>query len=184
MGLDEMVADIDAAAAAEAGAMLKEAAGEKDRLLAEAKERARRMMEDRLAEAERQIAQIRMRESSGAELEVKRARLAMERQLLSEASEAAHQRISALMGPQDEELLGAILGHHGVRGSKIFGARKNESYLQTRLEYTYAGNIDCIGGVLFESPDGLVRMDFTYDAILRELVERTTKDIYDILFRR
>jgi V/A-type H+-transporting ATPase subunit E len=184
MGLDEMVAEIDAAAAEEAGAIMNEAAGEKDRLLAEARERARRMMGDRLAEAERQIAQIRVREMAGAELEVKRARLAMERQLLSEASGAAHKRISAMMPSQDEELLGAILGKHGVRGHRIFGAKRNEQFLRTRPEYAFAGNIDCTGGVLFESPDGLERMDFTYDAILKELVERTTREIYDILFRR
>jgi len=184
MGLDEMVADIEAAAAAEAGAILKEAAGERDKMLAEAGERARRMMEDRLAEAERLIAQIRLRESSGAELEVKRARLAMERELLTEASEAARQKISALPQAQDEELLQAILARNGVRGFRIFGAPKNEKYLRTRPEYTFAGSIGCLGGVLFESPDGLVRMDFTYDAILRELVERTTRDIYDMLFGR
>jgi len=184
MGLEEVIGDIDAASRADAEAILKEAEQERQRLLADANEKARRLMEESLGEAERQSAQIRVREMSGAELELKRARLAMERDILAAASEGARRKVSALPRPQDEELLLVILGKSGAAGFRIFSAPKNEDFLRTQLEYPYAGNIDCLGGILFESPDGSVRMDFTYDAILREVVERVTKDIYDILFRR
>jgi len=184
MGLDEVVAEIDAAAAADAGAVLKQAAQEKELLLAEAREKARSLTQERLAEAQRQLDRTRVREIAGAELEVKRARLSMERDILAAAAEGAARKVSALPQPQDEELLLAILKKAGAPGFRIFSARKNEAFLRTRLEYTYAGNIECLGGVLLESPDGSVRMDFTYEAIMRDVVERTTKDIYDLLFRR
>jgi V/A-type H+-transporting ATPase subunit E len=184
MGLDEVVADIEAAAAADAAAILKEAAQERDKLLAEAREKARSLTEERLAEAQRQLDRTRVREIAGAELEVKRARLSMERDLLAAAAEGAARKVSALPRDQDEALLLAILRKAASPGFRIFGAPKNEAFLRTRLEYSFAGDIDCLGGVLLESPDGSVRMDFTYEAILRDVVERTTKDIYDLLFRR
>jgi V/A-type H+-transporting ATPase subunit E len=184
MGLDEVVADIEAAAAADVEAILKEAGREREKLLSEAREKARQLTQERLAQAERQLAQARVRELAGAELEIKRARLAMERDHLAAAAEGARRKVSALPRSQDEELLQAILGKAGAPGFRIFSAPKNEAFLRTRLEFTYAGNIDCLGGVLFESPDATVRMDFTYDAILQEVVERLTKDIYDMLFRR
>jgi V/A-type H+-transporting ATPase subunit E len=184
MGLDEVVGDIEDAGRARAGATMKEADEEKGKLLSDAKEKARQMMDVALREAERQAAQIRVREMSGAELEVKRARLVMERDLLTAASEGASKKVAALPRSQDEGLLLAILGKNGVPGYRMFSAAKNEAFLRTRLEFTYAGNIDCLGGVLFESPDGSVRMDFTYDTILREVVERTMRDIYEIIFPR
>jgi len=184
MGLHEVVGDIEAAGRARAEAIMREAEEEKGRLLSDAKEKARQMMDEALREAGRQAAQIRVREMSGAELDVKRARLVMERDLLAAASEGARKKVAALPRSQDEELLLAILGKNGVPGYRIFSAKKNESFLRTRLEFTYAGNIDCLGGVLFESPDGSVRMDFTYDTILLEVVERTMRDIYEMLFPR
>ncbi|RQD81652.1 V-type ATP synthase subunit E, partial [Methanosalsum natronophilum] len=42
--------------------------------------------------------------------------------------------------------------------------------------------IDCVGGVIIEDEDGKVRLDYTYESILKEVNERSLKEISDILF--
>ena len=39
-----------------------------------------------------------------------------------------------------------------------------------------------IGGIVLENEDGTVRLDFTYDSILKNVYERSLKQISDILY--
>ncbi len=184
MGLDEVVGDILAAGRATAEAAVKEAETERERMLSEAREKAHLLKEERLREAARSCAQARVRELAAAELEVKRARLAMERDLLEAAADGARRRVAALSPKEDEALLGIILQRTATPGYRIFSAPKSESYLRAAAPDRFAGTINCLGGLVLESPDGTVRMDFTYDTILRDTVDRMMRDIYGILFAR
>jgi V/A-type H+-transporting ATPase subunit E len=184
MGLDEVVGDILAAARAKADAIISEAESERGRMLEQARESARLLREERLREAGRVVAQLRVRELSAAELEVKRARLAMERDLLEAATSGARARVAALPPAEDEALLSAILRKGAAPGFRIYSAKRNEPFLRNGSPFPYAGSTSCLGGLVFESADGSVRMDYTYDAVLRETVERTMRDIYGVLFAR
>ncbi|MCD4704024.1 MAG: hypothetical protein K8R64_07010 [Methanosarcinaceae archaeon] len=46
----------------------------------------------------------------------------------------------------------------------------------------YAGNIDCIGGVVIENEDGTIRLDYRYDVILKNVYEHSLKNTSEILF--
>jgi len=184
MGLEEVVGDILAAGRAKAEQLRKEAESERDRLLDDAMQRSHRLREGRMQEAVRLIAQIRVRELAAAELEVRRARLAMERDLLELAAQGARQKVAALPRAEDEALLSAILAKGTEAGFRLFSARRSEAFLRSGSPLPYAGSISCIGGLVLESPDGTIRMDYTYDTILRETVDRTMREIYGILFAR
>lgn len=182
MGLDDVAGDIRAAGKARAEAILKEAREEKEKLLSEAAEKARGLKEDRAREAQKAVAQLRVQELSAADLEVKRNRLSMERALLEAAAQKARERLAGLPASEDEALLSALL-KKCPPGYRVHSAKRNEAFIRSRPSVPYAGNIRCLGGVMFESPDGTVRMDFTYDTMLKEVVERTLKDIHDLLFK-
>jgi V/A-type H+-transporting ATPase subunit E len=183
MGLEEVVGDILAAARARADAVVKDADAERDKLLEQSRDKARILKEERLREAQRGAAQLRVRELAAAELEVKRARLAMERDILEAAASGARERVAAMSPAEDEALLGRLLRDGAVPGYRIYSARRNEPFMR-RASPLYAGVTDCLGGLVFESPDGSVRIDSTYDTVLRQAVERTMRDIYGVLFPR
>jgi V/A-type H+/Na+-transporting ATPase subunit E len=182
MGLDEVREEILSAGRAAAQAVLAEAEAEAARMTAEANKRARAVVAEKLQQAERRARQLRVQELASSELEGKRARLAMERELLEAAAEQARASIAALPKDQDERLLERILAKHSVFGYRVYSARKNEAFLRAMPSVEYAGNVNCLGGILFESRDGTVRMDFTYDTMLRDLVERNMKEIARLLF--
>ena len=182
MGLEEVVGDIEAAGKASAEAIVREAEQERGRLLSEARAKAGRLSGERLKEAERALIQLRARELSGAELEVKRLRLSMETELLEAAAAGARDRVARLTPAQDEALLRALLKRGEGPQYGIYSAKRNEAFLRTSTPLPYKGNIDCLGGLVLESADGTVRMDLTYDTILRDVVERDLWEIHKVLF--
>ena len=182
MGLEAVSEEILSEGRAAAAAVISEAEAEAARMKAEAAERARAVVAERLQQAERRARQLRVQELAAAELEGKRARLVMEREMLEAASGQARASIGALPREVDERLILRILSRHSAPGYRVYSAPKNEPYLRAMPSVEYAGKVNCLGGILFESRDGSVRMDFTYDTILRDLVERNMKEIARILF--
>lgn len=182
MGLDEVAEEILSAGRAAARSVVKEAETESERLLAEAREKARAAGEERLRQAEKRARQLRVQELAAAELEGKRARLAMEREMLEAAAAQARELLASLPREQDERMLLEILKRHSAPGYRVFSAKKNEPFLRAMPSLEYGGNVKCLGGILFENRDGSVRMDFTYDTMLRDVVEHNMKEIARILF--
>jgi V/A-type H+-transporting ATPase subunit E len=182
MGLDEVAEEILAKGRAAAESVLKEAESERARLMAEARGRAQAMTDEKLQQAEKRARQIRVQELAAAELEGKRARLVMEREILEAAAESARAMMANLPKEQDERLVLEILRKNPAPGYRVFSARRNEAFLRALPSVEYGGNLNCLGGILYESSDGSVRMDFTYDTMLKDLVERNMKEIARLLF--
>ncbi|MEM2869343.1 MAG: V-type ATP synthase subunit E family protein [Thermoplasmata archaeon] len=181
MGLEQVVEDILAEGERRATSILAEARAEREKILSEARERARELREKRLAEAEKEAAQLRVRELASAELEAKRNRLRMEREMLEAAAEAARRRISALQGAEEEAILERLL-KKVPPGYRVLSCPRNEEFLRRRLGSAYAGTVNCLGGLILESPDASVRIDLTYDTIFKEVVESTMKEVHTLLF--
>jgi V/A-type H+-transporting ATPase subunit E len=182
MGLDEVAEEILSAGRESAEEVLRQARAEAERLVAEAQEKAVAVREEKTEQAERRARQMRVQELASAELEGKRARLVMEKDVLAAASERARAMLGALPAEQDQRMLGSILKKHSSPGFRVFGAPRNESFLRSQPGVEFAGTVKCLGGILFESQDGTVRMDFTYDTLLGDIVERNMKEVARILF--
>jgi V/A-type H+-transporting ATPase subunit E len=182
LGLDEVAEEILAAGRASAEAVLKEAEQQSAELTSEAREKARATGEEKFRQAEKRAYQLRVQELASAELEGKRARLVMEREILEAASEKGRSLLASIPRDQDERMLAEIIKKYASPGYRVFSAAKNESFLRSMPSVEYGGNVPCLGGILFESRDGSVRMDYTYDTMLHDLVERNMKEIARILF--
>jgi V/A-type H+-transporting ATPase subunit E len=184
MGLEEVAGEILAEGKARAESLVSEAARERERLLGEARLRAHEVQDQRMRQAAEEVAKLRVRKLASAELEVKRARLAMERDLLEAVARGARDRVAAMAPPEDELHLLAVLRRVQGPSMRLYSAPRNEAFLRRAASLQYAGNIDCLGGLVLESPDGTVRMDHTYDTILRDALERLTRELYGMLFAR
>ena len=182
MGLEEVAEEILSAGRAQAEEVLRQARAEADSLAAAAQRKADALRQERMQQAERRARQMRVQELASAELAGKRARLAMEKEVLEAAAERARAMLSALPAEQDQRMLSAILRKRSQPGFRVLGAARNEQFLRSQPGVEFGGTVKCLGGVLFESRDGEVRMDFTYDNMLQEIVERNMKEVARILF--
>jgi V/A-type H+-transporting ATPase subunit E len=80
-----------------------------------------------------------------------------------------------------EKLLSVLIEKYKADGVRIYSNKNSEAIVKKLSSLSYAGNIDSIGGVVQENKDGTVRLDFTYDSILKNVYERSLKQISDIL---
>jgi len=81
-----------------------------------------------------------------------------------------------------EELLKNIINKYEASGARVYSSKDSEDIVKKLTSLSYAGNLDAIGGIVLENEDGTVRLDFTYDSILKNVYERSLKQISDILY--
>jgi len=87
-----------------------------------------------------------------------------------------------LPAKKQEELLKAIIEANEGNGSRIYSNKDSEEVVRKLSSLEYVGNVDCIGGVVIENDEGTIRLDYTYDIILKNANEQSLIQTSDILF--
>ncbi|NHN46715.1 V-type ATP synthase subunit E [Halostella sp. JP-L12] len=191
MSLETVVEDIRDEARARADEIRAQGEERAAEIVSEAEEDA----EETLAEAEEQveaeIEQEREQKLSSAKLEAKQQRLEARRGLLQEVRESVEAELADLGGDQREELTRALLDAASVEFDEgddvLVYAREDDEALVTGIiedydGYEYAGEVDCLGGVVVESDQSRVRVNNTFDSVLADVWEDNLKEISARLF--
>ena len=191
MSLETVVEDIRDEARARAEEIRSEADERADDIVAEAEADAEAIREEREAEVEREIAQEREQRLSSAKLEAKQARLGARRDVLEDVRADVEAAIADLEGDRREELTRELLSaavdefDDGAQ-LKIYGRAADQSLVEDILtEYddaSFAGEQECLGGVVVESEASRVRVNNTFDSVLESVWEENLKAISDRLF--
>ncbi|WP_159898914.1 V-type ATP synthase subunit E [Salinirussus salinus] len=192
MSLDTVVEDIRDEARAQAEEIRAEAEERADEVVAEAEAEAERIREEREREATRQVEQEREQKLSSAKLEAKQARLEARREVLQDVRDEVEQAIAGLEDGR-EELTRALLEDAAAEFDdddtvEVYGRADDQELLESILEdydgYEYAGEFDCLGGVVAESAGSRVRVKNTFDSVLDEVWEDNLKAVSDRLFEQ
>ncbi len=192
MSLDTVVEDIRDEARARAEEIRQAADERAEEIVAAAEEDAEAIREEAEAEAEREVAQEREQKVSSAKLEAKQARLEARRDVLADVHEAVEDRIAAIEGDRREELTRALLEAAATEFEgddvAVYGRAEDEQLLTDLLDeyegFSYAGEYDCLGGVVVESERSRLRVNNTFDSILEDVWEDELKEISDRLFEQ
>ncbi|MEA1868964.1 MAG: V-type ATP synthase subunit E [Euryarchaeota archaeon] len=188
MGLENVVSDILKSAKAEVSAIEADRDSEVSSIVEEAKRTGERTTGEKVASAEEEAKRIRKQEISGANLEVRRMMLNTRKGVLDETQKQTAERLHEL---DIESLIRSLIRAHSGDATRVYSSRQDQpiverlcdELLETKLtKLEYAGNIDCIGGIVLETEDETVRLDYTFDTILSEVSERSMKQISGILF--
>ena len=191
MSLDTVVEDITEQAHARAEEIREEAEAQATEIVESANDDAERILEEAEEEAERQIEREREQRLSSAKLEAKQERLEARRDTLEMVRERAEDAIAELSGDRREELTRALLEASSAQFDesdtvRVYGRADDEELLESILEaydgYEYAGEHDCLGGVVVESDASRVRVNNTFDSVLEDVWEDNLKAINSRLF--
>jgi len=182
MGLDIVIKDIQNGAQAEVTKIKAEADARVSEILNEAKDAQKKMLGDSLAEAEDDLKNLHQQVLSSANLDVKRIRLNKRKELLDQVYNKTLESIKSMPASKAEKLLSDLIGKHEAEGVKIYSNKNSEAVVKKSSSLSYAGDIDCFGGIVLENDDRTVRLDFTYDSILKNAYERSLKQMSDILY--
>lgn len=192
MSLDTVVEDIKEQASARADEIRAAAEADAEDIVAEAKADAQKLREDRLDEAAREIEQEREQQLSSAKLEAKQARLEARRDAIQSVRDEVESAI-AEMTEDREDLTLALLDAAATEFDddetvQVYGRADDRDLLESLLEdyegFEYAGEVDCLGGVVVESETSRVRVKNTFDSVFEEVWEDNLREISDRLFEQ
>jgi V/A-type H+-transporting ATPase subunit E len=190
MSLDTVVEDIRDDARARADEIREEAEQEADELVRAAEADAEEIRDERAAEVEATVEQEREQRLSSATLEAKQSRLAARREILEEVRETVEDELAGLSGEDREELTRALLdaaaaAFDDADDVTLYGRADDADLLEEladEYDFEYAGEYDCLGGVVAESDQSRVRVNNTFDSVLDDVWEDNLREISDHLF--
>jgi V/A-type H+-transporting ATPase subunit E len=191
MSLDTVEEDIRDEARARAEEILADAEARAEEIVEEAEVGAEEIREEREAEVERTVEQEREQKLSSAKLKAKQERLEARRDVLEDVRERVEQEIATLGGDTREELTRALLEAAKAEFDAdddlaVYGRPADASLLEEiaadhdRVEY--AGEYDCLGGVVVESEGSRIRVNNTFDSVLEDVWEDNLREVSDRLF--
>jgi len=191
MSLDTVAEDIREEARARAEELREEGRVRAEEIRDEAEADAEEIREEAREGVERTIEQEREQTLSSAKLEAKQKRLAARRETLQSVRDAVEEAVAGLAGDRREELTRALVDvtteEFGDADSvQVYGRAADEALLTDVLAdyegYEWAGEHDCLGGVVVESEASRVRVNNTFDSVLEEVWEDNLREISERLF--
>jgi V/A-type H+-transporting ATPase subunit E len=193
MSLDTVVEDIRDEARARAEEIREEGERRAEEIITEAEADADEIREQAEQDVERTIEQEREQEFSSAKLTAKQERLEARRDMLEQVRGRVEEEIVDLSGEQREQLTRELLEattdeFDDDADVAVYGASGDEELLESLLDefegYSYAGEYDCLGGVVVESEQSRVRVNNTFDSIIEDVWDENLKQISDRLFEQ
>ena len=191
MSLDTVVEDIRDEARARAEEIREEGDRRAEEIVAEAEQDAGELLEARERRVEQQLSQEREQALSSAKLEAKQQRLEARRDALETVRDAVEAEIVAIDGERREALTRSLVDaaateFDDAESVQVFGRADDESLLADLLAdydgWSFAGEYDCLGGVVVESETSRVRVNNTFDSVLEQVWDDELKQISDRLF--
>jgi V/A-type H+-transporting ATPase subunit E len=148
----------------------------------------KRIQEDRTKaekKIEASIALMEQQEISSVELESKKMLLAAQRQAMEELREQVLSELASYPSEKRKKLYAKLvararkeLGNCGVYSNK-----EDKALLQLPSSMSVEGEIECVGGLVFESKDKSVRLDYRFESLLDDVWNRNMQEIFARLFR-
>ncbi|ERG95325.1 V-type ATP synthase subunit E [Haloquadratum walsbyi] len=191
MSLDTVVEDIRGEARARANEIQADADERVEKIISDAESDAEAILEKRKSEIEEQIEREREQALSSANLEAKQNRLEARRDILDDVLDHVESELASVSGTRRERLTeplltAAISEFDDDETVKIYARADDTNLLNSLLEEyeraEYAGEYDCLGGVVAEGQRSRVRVNNTFDSILDTVWEETLGDVSEQLF--
>ena len=184
MGLEKLVEDILQKGRERANEIIREGETERDEQVRSADEGIRRTREKAEKKTDAHIAQMEQHELSSAELESRKTLLAAQREVLEDLKDRSLAELANYPEDKRRMLYDKLFAKaKGILGDCVVYSNKADSaWLKPPAGVVKGGVIDCAGGLVFESKDGSVRLDYRFETMLDEVWNDKMSEIYSQLF--
>jgi V/A-type H+-transporting ATPase subunit E len=148
----------------------------------------KRIVDERLKAEKRTaalISQMEQQELSSAELESKKAMLAAQRQVMEDLKEQVLHELEGYPADKRKRFYSKLVSKvkKDLGECSVYSNKNDKVLLQLPSSMTYAGAVECRGGLVFESKDRSFRLDYRFESMLDDVWNRDIQEIYAKLFR-
>ncbi|NLV26245.1 MAG: V-type ATP synthase subunit E [Methanomicrobiales archaeon] len=190
MGLEAVIAEIKEKGRNTSETILKEAETKKVEILNIAQQKSEAIKVAAQDEVEKFSSHIISQEEAAGHLAVKREFLNKQKELMDEVYQEVLQKISDMPESFHQESISSLLtkAKAEINEGKVSCCARDEKALQAVLtksefsEFSFGQIIDIDGGIIVESEDGNLQVDFSYRTFLSQVWESGLKEASDTLF--
>jgi len=182
MALEDVEKQVAANGRNEADRIAKQAKAEASNIMADARAEAQKIKTEYQENASQQVDRLRQRYLSAANLEVKKARLGAEKEVLAYVRDSFFTALKDMPKEKREEALKKLAAMGGMEKGRVYASEQDAELVRKVTGLEFAGNIDCLGGLVVESEDGSVSMVYTFDTIAEDVWSSDSKKVYELLF--
>ncbi|MFP4169499.1 MAG: V-type ATPase subunit subunit G family protein [Methanomassiliicoccales archaeon] len=184
MALDKVVKDIIESAKREADSLVQDAERQRDQILGEADQSISQMRERHEKDLEEARKRLRRQEISSAELESKKIVLNKKKEILDRTFEEALEELSSMPPKEKSRIYRKSIeaSKDVVPNPKVY-CPKGEAEIVSEMEgVKEVEEADIESGLLLESGDGSIRVDYRFRTLLEGIWEQELKNVSNILF--
>lgn len=184
MSLDKVVEEILSRGEERKLEIIRQGEKDRDELIAQ----ARKKVADNDAKGEHRtrgsIAQMEQQDVSGAELESKRMLLESQKKVMDELKEEILVDLAKIPIDRRKRMYSKLVARakSELGDCYVYSTEKDKALLQLPSGMQIGGTMDSRGGLIFESKDKTVRLDFRFETLLDDLWSSKLKEIYEHLF--
>jgi len=184
MALDKVANDILEGARQEAAKRIQDAEKERAKILQESDQRIDKLQKAEEKELQETLNRMRRQELSSAELESKKVILNARKEILNRTFAETLNELSALDPKQKSALYKKMLadGKKIIHHPKVFIPKGEADLLAGLRGCASLTETDMEPGLILESEDGAVRLDYRFKSILEGIWDRELKNVSNILF--
>lgn len=191
MGLDAVVAEIREKGRTESDAIVKAGETKKVEVLTEANQKIESIKNSAKEDMEKNISHIISQEVTAGHLIVKRQVLNTQKELLDKVYLEALEGIKLMPDTFHKEAITSLLrkAKDEIPSGKVICASRDEVILKQILKekefssFGFSLVIPIDGGIIVETADGKLQVDYSYRTFLNQVYESGLKDVSDLLFR-
>lgn len=184
MSLEKVVEDILQRGEEQKREIIRQGERERDEHIAQADVQMAEHRERSSKRAEVRISQMEQQELSSAELESKKALLSAQRQVMDELKAQILAEMSHYPADKRSAMYARLMGRAKKELGEcyVYSNPSDKPLLKLPPGMSSGGVIDCRGGLVFESKDRAVRLDYRFESMLEDVWNSKIREIYSGLF--
>ena len=157
---------------------------ERDEMIALAEKRIAENSVKGEAKTRAAIALMAQQELSSAELESKKILLGAQRRVMEELREQVLDELAVYPADKRRRMYSKLMARakKELGEAYVYSNEHDKALLQLAPGLVSGGVIDCRGGLVFESKDRSVRLDFRFESMLDDIWSKKMREIYAKLF--
>lgn len=130
------------------------------------------------------IVQMEQHELSSAELEARKLLLSAQRQVMEDLREQILKELERYPSDKRKKLYSRLVSkaQKELGEGYVYSSKNDKTLLQLPKGFSSGGVIDCRGGLVFESKDRSVRLDYRFESLLEEVWNKKMQEIFAKLF--
>lgn len=177
MGLEEVKKEILGNARSQAKQIIREGEEEKKAILKTVESRLTEVKKELDIEAKKALEQYQARVNAETNSLLKRQKLTLQKDMVQEVFKEVQEKLKELPPKKREALLKKIMST--AKYNKVYCSKKDMPLLNKYKPQ----ETDVIGGVILENKEGNVRLDLSYETLLKSIEQDNLKEIAQVLFR-